>query len=219
MHGPDVTVTRVYLTGDCIQIHLNRVLPSPPQLPAGFYWYGPKCKSPEHPPKWIEKLLNRTSPPAGPVGQSVEHDLGAEQCRGTDSGGLEATTGEDPETPTAETTTGEGPETPTAETTTGEDPETPTAETTTGEDPETPTAETTTGEDPETPSAIDQGLEIVGPSHVQGSTDVPEVVVVVPETDPQNATATTGKKKDTRRSRLTLPVKDYPLRSRQDKME
>ena len=50
MSGPDVTVTRVhvYSPGYC-------VLPSPPQLPAE---YGLKCKSPDRPPRWVQKLLS-----------------------------------------------------------------------------------------------------------------------------------------------------------------
>ena len=54
---PDVTVTRVYSPKDPIQVHLTRVAPCPTSLPAGFYWYGAKCKSPDQPPKWVETLL------------------------------------------------------------------------------------------------------------------------------------------------------------------
>ena len=55
---PDVTVTRVYSPRNPIQVHQLRVAPCPPHLPVGFYWYGPKCKSPDRPPKWVEALLN-----------------------------------------------------------------------------------------------------------------------------------------------------------------
>ena len=54
---PDVTVTRVYSPKDPIQVHLTRVAPCPTSLPAGLYWYGAKCKSPDQPPKWVETLL------------------------------------------------------------------------------------------------------------------------------------------------------------------
>ena len=43
--GPDVTVTRLYFSGQPIQVHLKRVMRCPPHLPAGFYWHGPKLKS------------------------------------------------------------------------------------------------------------------------------------------------------------------------------
>ena len=55
--GPDVTVIRVYHPGEPIQVHLLRVVPCPPHLPAGFYWYGAKCKSQDQPPKWVEALM------------------------------------------------------------------------------------------------------------------------------------------------------------------
>ena len=71
MSGPDVTVTRVYFPGNSIQIHLNRVLPIPPHLPAYFYLYGRKCKSPEQPPKWVEKMLNGPTPSVEDSGSSL----------------------------------------------------------------------------------------------------------------------------------------------------
>ena len=60
-NDPDVTVTRVYLPTNPIQVHLTRVAPCPPRLPAGFYWYGPRCKSPDNPPKWVETVLKKRS--------------------------------------------------------------------------------------------------------------------------------------------------------------
>ena len=65
-HGPyrvcvkddaNVTVTRVYFPSSSIQVHLTRVVPCPPHLPAGFYWYGSKWRSSEKTPKWVENLL------------------------------------------------------------------------------------------------------------------------------------------------------------------
>ena len=53
--GPDVSVTRVYFPGE---VHLKRVMPCPPYLPAGFFWYGPKHKSPDNPPRWVETMMS-----------------------------------------------------------------------------------------------------------------------------------------------------------------
>lgn len=33
----------------------------PPHLPAGFNWYGAKCKSQDQPPKWVEALVQGKS--------------------------------------------------------------------------------------------------------------------------------------------------------------
>ena len=57
--GRDVTVTRLYFSGQPIQVHLKRVMRYPPHLPAGFYWYGQKLKYSDQPPKWVEDLLSR----------------------------------------------------------------------------------------------------------------------------------------------------------------
>ena len=50
------------LPGDPIQVHLTRVAPCPPHLPVGFYWCGPKRKSPDSPPKWVEALMCAEQP-------------------------------------------------------------------------------------------------------------------------------------------------------------
>ena len=56
---PDVTVVKVYAPQDGqIQVHRMRVAPCPPELPAGFYWYGSRRSSPGRPPKWVNQLLN-----------------------------------------------------------------------------------------------------------------------------------------------------------------
>lgn len=34
------------------------VAPCPPELPAGFFWYGCRHSSPGRPPKWVDQLLN-----------------------------------------------------------------------------------------------------------------------------------------------------------------
>lgn len=54
----DETVTRVYLHGDPIQVHQLRITLRPPHLPAGLYWYGSKCRSPDRAPKWVEMLMS-----------------------------------------------------------------------------------------------------------------------------------------------------------------
>ena len=54
---PNVTVTQVYFPRYTIQVQLNCVAPCPLHLPAGFYWYGPRYKSPDKPPGWVEDIL------------------------------------------------------------------------------------------------------------------------------------------------------------------
>ena len=55
---PDVTVSNIYFPQDkYIQVHATRVRPCPPDLPAGFFWYGGKRLGPGHPPQWVEQLL------------------------------------------------------------------------------------------------------------------------------------------------------------------
>ncbi len=49
LSGPDACVSSYY--------HLSRVKLSPPNLPAGFYWYGGKKKCLGHIPKWVDQLL------------------------------------------------------------------------------------------------------------------------------------------------------------------
>ena len=102
MSGCDVTVTRVYSPSNPIQIQLNHVLPSPPQLPAGFYWYGPKCKSPDHPPRWVEQLLSTELLSAGMSREPQDHGVNVDLHGNTSAtpghadgaGGGSGTTGE-----------------------------------------------------------------------------------------------------------------------------
>ena len=61
-HDPDITVVKVYTPQDGqIQVHQSRVVRCPPELPAGFYWYGSRRSSPGRPPKWVDKLLQGTT--------------------------------------------------------------------------------------------------------------------------------------------------------------
>lgn len=47
---PHVTVVKVYAPqDDQIQVHQTRVSPCPPELPAGFFWYGSQRTSPGRP--------------------------------------------------------------------------------------------------------------------------------------------------------------------------
>lgn len=56
---PDITVVKVHFPEDgVIQVHQSRVCPCPPQLPAGFYWYGGRKKSPGRLPQWLDRLLS-----------------------------------------------------------------------------------------------------------------------------------------------------------------
>ena len=55
---PDITVVKIYAPQDGqIQVHQSRVVRCPPELPAGFYWYGSRRSSPGRPPRWVDKLL------------------------------------------------------------------------------------------------------------------------------------------------------------------
>ena len=73
---PDVTVVKVYAPQDGqippqdgqIQVHREctsapRVAYCPPELPAGFYWYGKRRSSPGRPPRWVDRLLQGTIAP------------------------------------------------------------------------------------------------------------------------------------------------------------
>ena len=54
---PDVTVVKVYAPQDGqIKVHQTRVAHCPPELNAGFFWYGTKQASPGRPPKWVNQL-------------------------------------------------------------------------------------------------------------------------------------------------------------------
>ena len=50
-------------------------MPCPPHLPAGFYWYGPRCKSPDNPPKWVETMLKKGSGEVIPRGTEPDKAL------------------------------------------------------------------------------------------------------------------------------------------------
>lgn len=41
-----------------IKVHQLRVKPCPQDFPAGYYWYGTKCKGPGRPPRWVERMLS-----------------------------------------------------------------------------------------------------------------------------------------------------------------
>ncbi len=63
LNDPDVTVVKVYFPQEKqIQVHQSRVQLCPPDLPAGFYWYGNKRHGPGRPPKWVDKLLDEDPP-------------------------------------------------------------------------------------------------------------------------------------------------------------
>lgn len=64
-------------------IHLNRILHCLPHLPAYFYWYGQKCKSPEQPPKWVEKLLNEAPPSTETTERPLDHGVDIGHSRDT----------------------------------------------------------------------------------------------------------------------------------------
>ena len=52
-------VSKVYFPEDSyITVHQLRVCPGPKALPAGFYWYGRKRRSPGRTPNWLQRMLN-----------------------------------------------------------------------------------------------------------------------------------------------------------------
>ena len=58
LSDPDVCVSSVYYPDSSgIKVHMSRVKLSPPNLPAGFYWYGGNKKSLGHIPKWVDEML------------------------------------------------------------------------------------------------------------------------------------------------------------------
>jgi len=63
---PDVTVSNVYFPSDAhIKVHQNRVSRCPEEFPAGYYWYGGKCKGSGAPPKWVDNLLDQSNTSTG----------------------------------------------------------------------------------------------------------------------------------------------------------
>ena len=77
-NDPDVTVVKVYAPQDGpIQVHQMRVAPCPPELPAGFFWYGSRRSSPGRPPKWVNQLLEGElfSEPEDPAQESAEESV------------------------------------------------------------------------------------------------------------------------------------------------
>ena len=65
--NPDVTVVKVYAPQDGqIQVHQSRVVHCPPEIPAGFYWYGNKCSSPGRPPQWVDNPFQGVIAPTAP---------------------------------------------------------------------------------------------------------------------------------------------------------
>ena len=70
-HGPyritaltqtDVTAVKVYYPKEgAIQVHMNRDIKCPSGFPPGYFWYGNKRCGPSHPPKWINKLVKKST--------------------------------------------------------------------------------------------------------------------------------------------------------------
>ena len=58
INEPDATLVKVYFPEEGpIQVHLSRVCPCPPLLPAGFYWYGGNRRCPGRVPQWVDRML------------------------------------------------------------------------------------------------------------------------------------------------------------------
>ena len=69
---PDVTVVKVHAPQDGklhVHLQLSRVVPCPPELPAGFFWYGTRRADPRRPPKWVEELLDGQLPASAAPGE------------------------------------------------------------------------------------------------------------------------------------------------------
>ena len=81
-HGPywivccndtDVTVVKVNFPSEgTIQVHQMRVCPCPPQLPAGFYWYGENHSCPGRIPQQLHQILENPLPIVGEESSHVE---------------------------------------------------------------------------------------------------------------------------------------------------
>ena len=56
-------------SGGKLHVHQSRVVPCPPELPAGFFWYGTRRAGPGRPPKWVEGLLDRQLPASAASGE------------------------------------------------------------------------------------------------------------------------------------------------------
>ena len=58
---PDVTATKVYFPEEGqVQVHQQRTTRCPPELVAGYYWYGPKKHSMGGAPTWVDQLQRGT---------------------------------------------------------------------------------------------------------------------------------------------------------------
>ncbi len=54
---PDISVAKVYHPQEgTVQVHQERV---PPELPAGYFWYGTRRHAIGRPPKWVQALLQK----------------------------------------------------------------------------------------------------------------------------------------------------------------
>ncbi len=57
----DIVLTIFFPQYGQIRAHQTRVQTYSSQLPAGFYWYGPRRRGPGRPPKWVDHLPCPTS--------------------------------------------------------------------------------------------------------------------------------------------------------------
>ena len=61
-NDPDITATKVYFPQEGqIQVHRQRVARCPPELVAGYYWYGAKQQSRGKVPQWVENLIKAST--------------------------------------------------------------------------------------------------------------------------------------------------------------
>ena len=75
-------MAKVYFPGDApIKVHQNRVAHCPREFPAGYFWYGGKCKGRGKPPKSVERLLQKPSSEEGLEPQDEDFESDSEATR------------------------------------------------------------------------------------------------------------------------------------------
>ena len=76
----DVTAVKVHYPKEgTIQVHMNRVVKCPSGFPPGYFWYGNKRRGPGRPPKWIDKLVKKST-----TSEEVSDDSDDEQLSEAD---------------------------------------------------------------------------------------------------------------------------------------
>lgn len=62
IEDPDITIVKVYYPEEGqIQVHQSRICRCPDGFPPGYFWYGTRRHSVGRPPKWIQRLMWKSS--------------------------------------------------------------------------------------------------------------------------------------------------------------